>query len=73
MKFLIELANYFFPHDGDYLSLILLATFASISSYGIVAIGLWIAHAPYVPAASDEAHRSCPEHCEKMCAKSSQK
>jgi hypothetical protein len=39
----------------------------------IIAIGLWIAHTPSVPIASEEAHRSCPEHCEKMCAKSSQK
>jgi hypothetical protein len=73
MKFFKKLAKCFSPYDSDYLSLILLSTFSSISSCGIIAIGLWIAHAPSVPIASEEAHRSCPEHCEKMCAKSSQK
>jgi hypothetical protein len=64
MKFLIELANYFFPHDSEFLSLTLLATFVSILSCGIVAIGLWIVHAPPTPAVSGEVHRGGAQHCE---------
>jgi hypothetical protein len=70
MKFLIGLAECFFPHDNDYLSLLLLAIFASALSCGIVATGLWLAHSPPTLAGSDEVHRSCLEHCEKGCGES---
>jgi hypothetical protein len=70
MKFLTALARYFFPHDGGYLSILLLAISASALSCGIVAIALWIAHAPPSPTASDKVHRSCPEHSEKTCFES---
>ncbi|MGF7137698.1 hypothetical protein P3T40_009213 [Paraburkholderia sp. EB58] len=73
MKFLIELAGYFFPHDNGYLSILLLAICASAFSCGIVAIALWIAHAPPSPTTSDEVHRSRQEHCEKACVESPRK
>jgi hypothetical protein len=52
-------------------NIILLATFVSILSGGIVAIGLWIVRAAPTPGVSAELHRGGAEHCEDRCDKSS--
>jgi hypothetical protein len=51
MKYIRRVNRYFFQHDGHDISLRILAAAAAASASGIVAAGLWIAHA-HAPVAS---------------------
>jgi hypothetical protein len=53
MKYICKVYRYFFHHDGNDISLLILAAAAAASGSGIVAAGLWIAHAPVATAATD--------------------
>lgn len=63
-----KLAEYFFPHDSDDFSLLLLAIAAAASGAGIAAVVLWIAHSSSALSAAGDAQPECLERCEKICA-----
>lgn len=66
MKYIRRVYRYLFDHDRHDISLLIFAAAAAVSGSGIVAVALWIVHAP-VAATAKATCQTCLESCRTRC------